>query len=158
MPDDKLLILTYYPPITDALKETRLKNVVNLLSDEDLIGHMLGTIIRPAGVLMSSNSKTHAAGISSINGSLHASNEVIIELWGHEACPYSRIIREFLCVEQLPYILQSQAIDKTPSLTLKLPGGDTEAFELHTELEAAATRVAEAAGRRPDTSSEDAPT
>ena len=72
------------------------------------MGHMLGTVLRPTGVFLAADAPVPPAGVE-------------IELWGHECCPYSRLMRETLCTWQLPYSWHCQAWDATPRIKISSP-------------------------------------
>lgn len=76
-------------PLVPGGVDTRMKNLVNLLADEDLISHMLASVFRPRGAFMA---RGEGGG-----------DEEELRLWGREGCAYSRIVREELCVRQLAY-------------------------------------------------------
>jgi len=96
-------------PWIPGSRTTRLRNAVHLLADADLLGHMLGTVLRPVGVFL-------APGVLPASSS---QGEPEIHLWGHEACPWSRLLREALCRLQLPYTLHSQGLEEGPRITIR---------------------------------------
>ena len=102
--------------ITAGGAGTRMKNLVNLLSDEDLIAHMGASFLRPRGAFLNKQATLVA------NQTLAAGDEVeVFRLWGNEASPEARVVREKLCSLQVPYI--ALVVDPGDDTALRLEHG-----------------------------------
>jgi len=130
-------------PYVPGSRTTRLKNLLNLLCDEDLVGHMAATVLRPRAVMLT---PPGSSGGEAEWGGLPEG----IQLWGHESCPATRLVREFLCMNQIRYILHSQSLDAGPKVNIPATGP----FDIHIHntmgLEQALRQLAEHLAAGPD--------
>ena len=93
-------------PWVPGSRSTRLKNVLNVLCDADLLGHALATFARPLGVFIMSPPDVWRRIPEGI------------ELWGSESSPETRLVREYLSRAQVRYTLHSQWPDTTPRIVI----------------------------------------
>ena len=117
--DERFETLSHYVP--SILLATRFKNVLNLLCDDDLVAHMAATAMWPTGVLLHPNTRS----------TRWAELPDGIELWGHESCPDTRLVRVFLTRQQVRFTLHSQSLDKDPKVTI--PGDNPMNYFLREE-------------------------
>ncbi|KAJ1631429.1 hypothetical protein T492DRAFT_996082 [Pavlovales sp. CCMP2436] len=86
-------------PFVPGGRTTRLRNFVNLVSDEDLPGLFAASVARPFG----------HAGLAAAAAARTAQPDVFHDseraLWADEACPHARLVREALCSLGLSYTL-----------------------------------------------------
>jgi hypothetical protein len=121
-------------PFVPGGRTTRLRNVVNLFSDEDLPGLFAASIARPYG---------HAGLAAAVGPHLQACDTLDAEraLWADEACPHARLVREALCSLGLGYTLHGMGGagggDRGPTTTAAA------------QAQAAALRAAHGEGARP---------